>query len=304
MEDIKFAFIDTQEDLEYLISQIKNGPTFAEPFKFKTEELVEQLFTYLKISIDDFTKKYYYYDDERKLHISESYEGYYWISTMGLVAPRDRVHYNKNTYVRACHAQFIVLDLLLEKAISVCKDDGVYDVDGYYFGYLNELTTALFHNVIFYFELFGKAYLSLNDVKFDRTHELKKILRLVKETMFKLNQNDTSFHAYTVAEFERISNYLGTIPNDFREEFVKYEDNPGDSTVIVFGQRELSDLSGTIAVSNDIITDYYFKKTEGKDLSEVLHLRPGLFNKLLNMSQTEEDRQRIIDTYSYLLKKD
>lgn len=47
---------------------------------------------------------------------------------------------------------------------------------------------------------------------------------------------------------------------------MKYDDNSGDFTVIVFGQKELSDLNYTIAISNNFITDYYFKKSRNEDL--------------------------------------
>lgn len=304
MANVELINIDTQNDLDYIFSRIDNGPTFSELFMFKTDELRNKLFSYLNVSINDFSKKNYYFDTTRKLHISESNEGYYWISTMGLVPPKEKTNNYKNKYVRACRAQFVVIELILEKAKNVCMDESVYDVDGYYFNYLNELNTALFHNIVFYFEVFGKAYLSLNEVAFPKSHKLNQILPLVKETMFNLNQNDTVFHVSVVAEFERFAKYIGTISDDFREEFIKYEDNQNDYTVIVFGQEELSDLHNTVALCDEIITDYYFKIINHENLSEVLHLQPGLHERLLNMSQTEEDRQRITRIYSFLLKRD
>jgi hypothetical protein len=64
--------------------------------------------------------------------------------------------------------------------------------------------------------------------------------------MFRLGHNDTNFYAYIIAAFEHIVEYISTIPSNFREEYVKYDDNSGDSTIIRFDRNELINTKHTI----------------------------------------------------------
>jgi hypothetical protein len=84
----------------------------------------------LNISITDFKQKYFFYDGEKKIHISESERGYFWISTMGLIAQKGRGNTANNSFFNSCQVQHITLSLLFDKAISVCEDEKTYDVDG------------------------------------------------------------------------------------------------------------------------------------------------------------------------------
>lgn len=295
--DMDFINIDSNEELDYLVRRIQHGPVFAEAFIFKSEELKDKFFATLNMSIADFEQKYFLYDGEKKLHISESERGYIWISTMGLIAQKGRANTVNNSFFNSCQTQHVVLSLLFDKAISLCEDEKTYDVDGFNYGYLNELTPALFHNTLFYFEIFGKAYLSINNVSFRKIHKLSEILQKVKETMFKLGHNDTSFHAYIIAAFEHIVEYVSAIPGNFKEEYVKYDDNSGDSTIIRFDRNELINTKHTIDVSIDFISDFYFNKGSG----DIMHLKPGLYNRLLEMAKNDEEKQKIKDTYSYLI---
>lgn len=295
----EFININNKDDMDYLVNRIQNGPIFAEPFKFKTKKLRNNLLSALNLSVNEFDQKYFYYDHEKKIHISESEKGYIWISTMGLIAQKGSINNINNQFVKACCSQYIVLCLLVDKAISLCEDEKTYDVDGYNYGYLNELTPQLFHSTLFYFEIFGKAYLSLNNVEFKKHHKLSEILQKVKETMFTLGHNDTSFHAYVISAFEYIVKYISTIPGNFKEQYVKYEDNSGDSTVIRFDQNELLNMKNTINLSHDFISNFYYNKGSG----DILHLKQGLYNRLLEMSKNDEEKKRIINTYSYLINK-
>ncbi len=139
----KFIYISKQDDLDFLIKRIDSGSLFAEAFKFE-ETFFLILLEYLKIDYEDFKKHYFHYDKGRNLHISESEFKYVWISTYGLVAKGKATD---NNLVNACVNQYTVLSLLFEKAIEVSESENVYDVDGYNFGYLRELSPALFHNI-------------------------------------------------------------------------------------------------------------------------------------------------------------
>lgn len=290
----KFIYISKQDDLDYLIKRIDNGSFFAEAFKFEEYDLFLSLLEYLKINYEDFKKGYFYYDKSRNLHISESESKYVWISTYGLVAEGKSTD---NNLVNACVNQYAVLSLLLENAIDLMKSENIYDVDGYNFGYLSKLTPALFHNILFYIEVFFKAYLSLSGAEVPRIHELSKIYSLVIKSMYKKKHNDTLFQAFILDEFKKIIDYIASIPGDFKEQFVKYDDNSGDSTVIVFNPESLNGIKYAIDKSNDFIYSYYYEGDNSLDL------KSGLFERLINKTKTEDEKQRIIDRYSHLITK-
>lgn len=290
----KFIYISKQDDLDYLVKRIDSGPLFAEAFKFE-EDFFLNLLEYLNVEYEEFKKSYFYYDKSRNLHVSESEFKYVWISTFGLVVKGKATD---NNLVNACANQYTVLSLLFDKSIEVSENKNVYDVDGYSFGYLSELTPALFHNTLFYIEVFCKAYLSLSGAEVPRIHELSKIYSLVIKTMYEKNHNDTIFRALIVDEFKKVIEYITSIPGDFKEQFVKYDDNPEDGTVIVFDPEYLKAIRYTFVISHDLITNYYY---EGDN---VLSLQSGLFERLVNKANTENEKQKIIDMYGHLVIKD
>ncbi|MDD4238056.1 MAG: hypothetical protein PHT62_05820 [Desulfotomaculaceae bacterium] len=287
----EYININTDQDLAYLIRKIGDGPIFAEAFKFEPACLRDQLLTALGIQIDEFEQKYFFYDAESNFHISESEHGYLWISTMGLVA---KGKLTNNQYVNACEFQYVALSLLLNKAIDLCDDETIYDIDSYSYGYLSKITPTLFNNILFYFETFGKAYLAISNVSIPKTHKLSVIFSQVRQTMFNLHQNDTRFHAQILCTFEQLVKYIGTIPGNFKEQFVKYDDNSGDHTVINFRHNELNKIKNSIDFSYDFIMSYYYDK------ENVMYLKQGFFIRLLDMAKNDEEKQRITETYGYL----
>lgn len=158
----KLEHIANQDDLHYLISRIDNGPLLAEAFKFQERALFLSLLEQLNVDVEDFQKNYVHFDKSRNLHISESEFKYVWISTYGLVA---RGKQTANNMINACLNQYTVLSLLVDKAIEVSLSEDVYDIDGYSYSYLSSLSPALFNNILFYMEVFGKAYLTLMESK-------------------------------------------------------------------------------------------------------------------------------------------
>ncbi len=291
--DIDIKKIRTLDDLNYLINKINKDLPFAEAFKFCGDFHINQLLEDLGIQVSVFEEKYFIYDSKRNLHISESEFGYIWISTMGLVGQKELT---ENNYVNACMYQNVVLSILMDKAISLCSEEDIYDIDSYNYQYLSSFTPGLFHNILFYFETFGKAYLSISKVDIPKTHKLSKIFSLVKDTMYKLDHNDTIFHAYILDVFKKIVNYIATIPGNFKEQYIKYDDNPGDQTVISFKQDNLNDIKNSIDLSHDFLLNYYYDK------DEVIYLKNGLLNRLLDKAKNSEERERIIKKYGYLSK--
>ncbi len=297
---IRYIDIFTIEDIDHLVRSINNGSKFADLFKIHLDELIIHLFSALEISEKIFNHKNYFYDKNRNLHISYTHEGYFWISTMGLISQKSFSQYN-NQFVKAFRSQFRVTSILLDEALRLCENENVYNMNGYTYWYLIDLAPAIFNNLVFYFEILSKAYLSLSNVDFNKTHRLSNILPIVKETMFKKCHNDTVFHKSIISSFENTVNYIKTIPGNFKEQNIKYEDNSCDNTSITFDRIEIQEIINVIWMSNDFIMEYYYYKD--KDTCNTIYLKQGLFESLVAKATSDEERQRIIREYEYLVRK-
>lgn len=285
--------IANKSDLSLLLKKIKEDK-FAKKFNFRSEELKKQFFKDLHIDISNFEKRYYFYNKELDLHISESEFNYLWISTIGIVG-----HSNiNNKFLKALCSQNIVVNLLFKEVMKLCDEESTLDVDSHSYGYLSELTPALFHNVLFYFELFGKTYLSLNDVEIPKTHKLERIYTTLKQTMLKLNHNDTIFHASIVQAFDELVKYIKTIPGEFKEQYVKYNDNIDDSTAVLFDKNKLDEIKTVLDMSYDFICNYYY------NIKDAIYLKKGLYDRLYNKANNEVEKKRIKQTYSYLINNE
>lgn len=276
-------------ELDALISRFTSGASLGAAFEFSDDNLFSRFLAAVNISIEEFQKKYYIFDKERNIHISQSENGCVWISNMGLIAaPR----YAKNNFVKACSGQRIVLNHLLEDALTLCGDESTYDIDSYNNELIEPLSHALYSGFAFYVELFLKAYLSLGKVESPHTHKLESLLLSVKQTMGKQGHNNTLFHALVIPKLEFTVNHIKNIPGQFNEAYIKYDENPTDQTVIVFDETLLKDMLDFITVSYDIIVDLFFESD--------LYVTPGLFQRLLQRCTTEEARKRIAENYSFL----
>lgn len=291
--DDKYIYVNNKSDLDDLTNQIAGGKLLANEFKFTERDYLIDLLGALGIKYEEFTKKYFYYDSNRNLHISESEFGYVWISTYGLIAKNKST---PNSKVNACVNQHIVISLLLDKAIEICKSESVYDVDAYNFGSLSELSPALFQNIIFYVEVFCKAYLSLSGINSPHTHKLSVIYLKLIDTMFAEKHNDSLFQILIVDKLSKIVDHVTRIPGNFKEQFIKYDDNPLDSTVVIFQPNNLNEIKSTFELCNDFITDYFYSGIKTH------YLNSGLYQRLLAKAETEDQRTRVIDNYRHLEK--
>lgn len=287
-----FIEISNQNQLDDVIGRILNKQLFAKQFKFSGRDLFLALLESLNINYEDFTKKYFHYDEGRKLHISESQFGYIWISTNGLVA-KDKT--TNNSAVNSCVNQYTVVSLLLDKAIEISETENVYDIDSYNFGYLSRLSPALYHNIIFYIEVLCKAYLSLNGVKPPHTHKLSLIYQKTVDTMIAEKQNDSLFQAQILDPLYNFVDHVKSIPGNFKEQFVKYDDNPEDDSVILFQPDRLKEVSIIFELAHDFILDFFYTGTAS------YYLRSGLYQRLLEKAETEDKKQRIQDMYGHLV---
>lgn len=290
----KYIMISNDSHLEELINRISQDESFAYLFKFSEIELFVKLLESLKISYDDFEIKYYHFDPRRKLHISESQFGYVWISTHGLIA---RKKATTDRAVNSCLNQYTVISLLIEKAIEVVKNEKVFDIDSYNFGLLSELSPAIFHNMTFYIEVFCKAYLSLSGSQATHSHKLQLIYQKTVEAMINNRHDDSLFQILVLDPLYKVVDHVGQIPGDFKEHFIKYDDNPHDDTVILFELAALFEMKILLELSVDFINDYFHTGTAS------YYLESNTYQRLLDKAQTEEKKNRIRELYPHLANK-
>lgn len=287
----KYILISNQSHLDELIDLFAQGELIANQFKFSERDFFITLLESLKINYEDFTKKYFYYDGIRKIHISESEFGYVWISTYGLI-PKNKA--TTNRAVNSSVNQYTVLKLLFEKSITIIQNEKVYDIDSYSFGYLSELSPAIYHNLIFYVEVFCKAYLSLSGIEAPHTHKLSLIYQKTVETMVSRKHNDSLFQVLILDPLYKLVDHVSGIPGNFKEHFIKYDDNPLDDSVIIFQPEGLYEMMNVLELSRDFISGYFYEGTNTH------YLETGLYQKLLNKAETEEQKKKIQEMYPHL----
>lgn len=290
-DEEKYEVISDENQLTRLINKIKRNQLFGKQFKFAERGLFLTLLNELEIDINEFSKNYFYIDHSRNLHIGESQFEYIWISTHGLIAKNKTT---TNKAVNSCVNQYTVLSVLMEKAIEVSRKESVYDIDSHYFGYLSELSPALFHNILFYIEVFCKAYLSLNGIKIKNTHKLSLIYEKTVEAMKAKKHNNSLFQLRILDPLMKFVDHTNSIPGNFKEQFVKYDDNPDDDTVIIFETGRLQEVKSIFEISNDFILDYYYL---GED---TFYLKPGVYERLIEKARTVKQKDKIKEMYKHL----
>lgn len=278
-------------ELKNLIQRFKNGPQFAEAFVFENDDLYNNFFEEVGLSVEEFKEKYYYYNQEANVHISESESGFVWISTMGLVAT-SRVTQNK--YVNAFLYQVPVLMHLLDEALSICNDEQVYDIDSYHYEKVEEYTPVLFNSLLFFSETLLKSYISLQGERVPYTHKIETLLKRSKEIMFREKHNDTLFHARVIPMMEEIVLHISSIPSPFKEQFVKYDDNPYDSTLMVFRADYFQQIIDFVNISFDIILDMYYSP------DDKMYWKQGLYGRLLEKCETTKEKDAVKQIYQFL----
>ena len=286
--------VKDDNDLEYLLYRYINGPSFAMAFIFDNDDLYTRFFDGIGVSVEEFQKRYYYFDQEKNVHISESESGFVWISTIGLVATSRAT---KNKFINAFLSQKPILLHLLDEAIEICKDERIYDIDSHLYQMVEERTMALFHNLIFFSEVMLKAYISLQGESVPHTHKLETLLKRTKEVMFKREHNNTLFHGYIIPTIEGEVLHISSIPGKFKEECIKYDDNEHDTTLMIFRSDYFVQIRDFVMMSEDIIMGLYYNPNER------LYFEQGLYERLLEKCETEQAKKAIEKAYKFLIKK-
>ena len=289
----EYILVSNSSHLEELVTRISEKERFAYQFKFSERNFFIKLLESLKISYDDFTTKYYHYDASRQLHIGESEFGCVWISTVGLIAKNKST---TNRAVNSCLNQHTVISMLLKEAVEVVQDERVYDIQSYNFGLLSTLSPAIYHNLTFYVEVFCKAYLSLTGTQAPHSHKLSLIYQKTVEAMISNSHDDSLFQILVLDPLYNFVDHLGKIPGDFKEHFIKYDDNPQDDTVILFEVPRLTEMTYLLELTVDFISDYYYM---GADTH---YLRSNVYQRMLDKVDTEEKKERIQALYPHLAK--
>lgn len=292
--DEKYILISKKSALKELTNLFDEGEIFANQFKFSNRKFFISLLETLNIDCEEFSKKNFYYNRNRKLHIAESQFGYVWISTYGLIAKNKAT---TNRAVNSCLSQYTVISLLFKKAMKVAEDERVYDIDSYNFGLLKELSPAIFHNLTFYVEVFCKAYLSLTGTKAPQTHNLPLLYKKTVETMVSKKHNDSLFQILVLDPLYRFVAHIEKLPNDFKEHFIKYDDNPSDDTIIIFELTELNEMTAILELSIDFITDYFYLDTKTH------YLESNIYQRMLDRADTDEKKKRVQELYPHLASK-
>ena len=109
---IKKKFVE-----DYKNEQITEKPNESSEYE---EELSSK-------SIKSFDEKYYYHSKKSKIHISESEDGSFLISTYGMIIYNKRFNSEKEKIIYAFESQTEVLEILLEKVDQLLKKRNIYD---------------------------------------------------------------------------------------------------------------------------------------------------------------------------------
>ncbi|WP_158827550.1 hypothetical protein [Mucilaginibacter lacusdianchii] len=290
----QYILISDQTDFDEIIECFTDRQLFANQFKFSDRSYFTKLLNALNIDDEDFSTRYYYYDPARKLHISESEFGYVWISTYGLIA---RNKATANRAVNACLNQHMVILMLIEKAIDLVNDNRVYDIDSYKFSLLSKLSPTIFHNVTFYIEVFCKAYLSLTGTETPHSHNLLLIYQTTLQAMNNHGHGNSLFQIIVLEPLFKIVEHVAMLPRNFKEHFIKYDDNLQDDTIILYDAPGLAEMKSLLELSVDFISGYYY---EG---AETHYLRTDVYQRMMDMADTDEKKAKIQELYPHLIPR-
>ena len=293
-------YINSKKDLKQLVKNIKNNIKFANNVIFKGDFL-NKFFVEMDISKETLYNNRFFYDDDRKLHISFCIDediivNGLWVSTYGLVCYKNK-DYTSSNYVNALHSQRIVILLLAKEARSLIQKKEVYDTTGLY-DELRYLAQAFFQNWLFFFELVGKCYLSLCNAQINYTHKLDNIYKLVTKTMFQRNDNDSLFHLLIIHKFQTVVNQINMLPTSFKEEYIKYNDNENDGSLIVFNEEVLDEIEQFADVAECVTDDFDYKDRENTSF-----FKQGVYKKRIEQATDEEDRRERQEYYKFLINE-
>jgi len=285
--------IGTETETNKLISSIQRGEKFSDSFMFSEDSFFNNLLNALDIDQSSLEKQNYIFNEETSLYISIYENGSVLISTIGLVSTPRR---SDNNQVDAFDAQALTLSLLVQEAKLLCSNSTIYDVNSNTYDQFCIMSIALYHNTIFFFELFGKAYLSLSGVPIKQTHDINLVLAAVHKTMTVQHHNNTLFHALIIPVFEQYASHINALPPGFKEQYIKYDANKMDNTILRFSIIGLAHMEETVKRCIDFITGYYYER------DNCYLLKKDYFSIILAAAKTPEEQRQVAEKYAFLLE--
>ena len=134
----------------------------------------------------------------------------------------------------------------------------------------------------------------MTDSVVPRTHNLSVLYQKTVEVMVNKKHNDSLFQILVLDPLYNFIDHIEKIPGGFKEQFIKYDDNPLDDTVILFDVGGLVEMTHILELSVDFISDYFYTGTESH------YLETNLFKRLLELADTEEKKKKIREMYPHL----
>lgn len=288
---MNFIKIKNNDEVLDLAKRIKGGELFCDNFKFKRNDYFDILLSELNIDKSDFYSKYYYYDG--KIHIAKSNLKYFLISTMGLVIFKEDCKAFDDKIFTSLSSQYELMQMFIEKIEEYKETEAKFNINTAIYEKLMNFSITFFHNYLFYLELLCKYYIASNKKVCSNTHSLIELVAEVKNIMFDKKQNDSLFHYLIVREIERTVDLIKKIPGNFKEQYVKYNDNENDNICIKID--DLNDFFNFIISSYDVILQYKWDKN-------CKYMEQGFYEKKLSLAKNKEEKEEIEKEYRFLIE--
>ena len=91
--------------------------------------------------------------------------------------------------------------------------------------------------------------------------------------------------------------HISSIPGKFKEEYIKYDDNEHDTTLMIFRSDYFIQIRDFVRMSEDIIMSLYYNPDER------MYFKQGLYERLLEKCETERAQKAIKMVYKFLVEK-
>src|SRR5690606_34582227 len=141
----------------------------------------------------------------------------------------------------------------------------------------------------FYIEVLCKAYFTLSNTEYPHTHSLSLLYQKTVESMVDNHHDDSLFQILVLDPLYKFIDHVRNIPGNFKEHFIKYDDNPLDDSVILFEREDLIEMTIILELSIDFISNYFY---EGP---ETYYLETDVYQKMLDRADTEEKKKKIME---------
>lgn len=296
--------ISNNNDLEDLLDKISNKGVYHF-YTFETPELRKEFFEKINLSSDEFCKKYFYYNSKKKLHISESEEGYFLISTIGLVSPDRNADERIDTLFLSLGAQFEILIVILKKLSENLANEKIYDIDSNLYESSTNLLAGITHNIVFYYELFAKMFLLLEGENPSRDHKLYELYKNVAKLIIRKKRVESIFNISILQPILTLIEEIKKIPDEFRECFMKYNDNNGYRLAFILEEEVIKQTLFQIETSYDFIYEYYYflgEKTPSGEKIIPFFLKPISKKRMKEYMSNKEEEIRINEICNRIYK--